>query len=293
MTLPASPARIAHQRGILLLLASTLAWSTAGLFVRAVHLDAFSMLVWRGPAGGFGICLLIASLSRGKDFAVFTQMPAKAWLYTCVSAAAILFYIPALTLTTIAHVAIIYATVPFVAAALAFAVLGERPSASAVLASLVALIGVALMAFRPDAGSSLLGDALAMLMTVASASLMVLGRRPPDVPMLPPAAMSAVLAGLVAIPFAQHLPATAWDFTLVITAGLVANTLGFALFVLGSRLVPAVETALIGALEAPLAPLWVWLAFGEAPGGWTLLGGAFVTIAVIGHLWISGRGWPA
>ena len=76
---------------------------------------------------------------------------------------------------------------------------------------------------------------------------------------------------------------------LIIAAGLIANTLGFGLFVIGSRLIPVVETALIGALETPLSPLWVWLAFGETPGGLTLLGGALVTIAVLGHLWISGR----
>ena len=108
--------------------------------------------------------------------------------------------------------------------------------------------------------------------------------------MLPPAAASTLLAGLIAIPFAKTLPASPHDIALTITAGLVANTLGFGLFVIGSRLIPVVETALIGALETPLAPLWVWLAFGETPSPTTILGGALVTLAVLGHLWLSGRG---
>ena len=287
-TVPLTPAQ-SHSRGVLILLASTIAWSSAGLFVRAVPLDAFSMLVWRGPAGALGILSLLLWFDGRSALGTFVKMRSLAWLYTCISTATIVCFILALKLSTVAHVGIIYATVPFVAAALGFLFLGERPSVSAVLASLAALAGVAFMVSAADQGSSLLGDLLAGLMTLGSASMMVLSRQAPDVRMLPAASASALLAGLVAIPFAHHLPATPVDLGLVIAAGLVANTLGFGLFVIGSRLVPAVETALIGALEAPLAPLWVWLAFAETPSLTTILGGALVTLAVLGHLWISGQ----
>jgi drug/metabolite transporter (DMT)-like permease len=35
----------------------------------------------------------------------------------------------------------------------------------------------------------------------------------------------------------------------------------------------------------PLGPLWVWLAFGEAPGSLTLIGGAVVATAILIDLW--------
>ncbi len=47
------------------------------------------------------------------------------------------------------------------------------------------------------------------------------------------------------------------------------------------------ETALITALDAPLAPFWVWLVFAEAPGRVTILGGCVVMAAVIGHIMVS------
>jgi drug/metabolite transporter (DMT)-like permease len=37
-------------------------------------------------------------------------------------------------------------------------------------------------------------------------------------------------------------------------------------------------------LDAPLAPLWVWLAFRETPSASTLIGGAIVFAAVGIHL---------
>ena len=56
---------------------------------------------------------------------------------------------------------------------------------------------------------------------------------------------------------------------------------------LGARFLPAIETALIGSLDAPLAPLWVWLAFDETPSAITLIGALIVFTAVGIHLILS------
>jgi drug/metabolite transporter (DMT)-like permease len=278
-----------HLTGVLLLLGSALAWSTAGLFVRLIPLDAMSMIVWRGPVGALGIIAAIAWMERGRTWAAFAAMRGPAWGYALLSAVGMLVYIESLRLTTVAHVAFIYATVPFMAAGLGFVLLGERPTWSASIASLVAVFGVLIMVASPDTGSTLLGDLLAAVMTLLTAGLMVMSRRFPTIPMLPAAAMSGILGGLAALPFATQLPASPEVFGLIAASGLVNVTFGFGLLAVGARLLPAVETALIGTLEGPLAPLWVWLAFGETPGARTLLGGALVTIAVLGHLWLAGR----
>ena len=277
-----------HQRGIALLLGSTLAWSTAGLFVRMISIDSISALVWRGPAGALAILAFIVWFEGRGALASFTRMGPMAWLYAGLSAAGMLTYIPALQFTTVAHVAIIYATVPFVAAGLGHALLDERPGWSAVLASLVALAGVAVMVTGHDRASSLFGDMLAVVMTLTTAAMMIIGRRFPAIPFLPAASASGILTMLVALPLSTQHPANAAEFGVITASGIINTALGLGLFVLGSQLVPAVETALIGALEAPLAPLWVWLAFGETPSSATLLGGGLVTLAVLGHLWMAG-----
>ena len=55
-------------------------------------------------------------------------------------------YVAALKLTTVANVVIVYATVPFVAAALAWLWMGEAFRRRTLIASVVALLGVAIMA---------------------------------------------------------------------------------------------------------------------------------------------------
>jgi len=53
---------------------------------------------------------------------------------------------------------------------------------------------------------------------------------------------------------------------------------------LGSRLLPSGQAALISTLETPLMPFWIWLAFQEIPTSRTLVGGALVLGAVIADI---------
>ena len=47
---------------------------------------------------------------------------------------------------------------------------------------------------------------------------------------------------------------------------------------------PAVRTALLSALETPMTPFWVWLAFAETPSPATLTGGTVVFAAVVWYV---------
>lgn len=46
------------------------------------------------------------------------------------------------------------------------------------------------------------------------------------------------------------------------------------------------ENALIGLLELLLAPIWVFLALGEAPSVWTLVGGILLLITLAWHEYV-------
>jgi len=108
-------------------------------------------------------------------------------------------------------------------------------------------------------------------------------------PILAAACLSAILSSLACWPLAMHaLPSMPQLFELALM-GLVNSAVGISLFTLGSRMIPAVETGLIGSLDAPLAPVWVWLAFGETPGPNTILGGILVFGAVMANVVLGTR----
>jgi len=277
-----------YRKGLLLVTAATLAWSTAGLFTRLIEADTGTMLVWRGVFGSVGVFAVSFALQGRTAVTEYARLGRGGWGFAVISALGMLCFITGLRLTTVAHVAIIYATVPLVAAALAWVLLRERLSRSALLASLAALAGVVVMMGAGRDGS-LIGDVLAFGMTVSLALMMLISRQMPTLPIMAASALSALLSGLAAVPFAESLAVSGGELGLLMAFGLVNSALGLALFSLGARYLPPVETALITALDAPLAPVWVWLLFAETPGPATLWGGSIVFVAVAAHLWRENR----
>lgn len=114
--------------------------------------------------------------------------------------------------------------------------------------------------------------------------MMVIARRYRNIPIMPAACLSALLSGLVCWPLGDPLAITSHELLILVLFGIVNSAVGLALFTLGARHLPAIETALIGSLDAPLAPLWVWLAFNETPGASTIMGALIVFAAVCVHL---------
>ncbi|HVO03033.1 MAG TPA: DMT family transporter [Candidatus Cybelea sp.] len=278
-----------YRLGLVLVTASAIAWSAAGYFTRLVPLDNWTLLFWRGLFAAAGLIAYMMVTQGRATWLQFAALGKAGLLFALLSAGAMICYITSLTMTTVAHVAIIYGTVPFLAAGLGWLVLHERPSGTAITASLIALVGVALMVGGNVAEGSLRGDALAFGMTLGMAAIIVINRHNRAIPMMHASCVSALISAAIAWPLSAAgvpSPAQLCDLALF---GLINLALGMILFTLGSRLIPAVETALIGSLDGPLAPVWVWLAFGERPGHDTILGGILVFGAVVANVVLGTR----
>ena len=57
----------------------------------------------------------------------------------------------------------------------------------------------------------------------------------------------------------------------------------------GLRQVAALEASLICLLEPVLNPMWTWLAHGERPNGWSLVGGAVILGTTTVKTWLDTR----
>lgn len=277
-----------RQSGLLLLFGATLAWSTSGLFARAIALDTPTVILWRGLFGAAGLVVTLFLMKGRAGFGDFARLGRAGWLYALCSGLGMLLFVGALKATTIAHVAIIYATVPFAAAALGWLVLREKPGRVALAASALALVGSAVMVGVGGDGQWQ-GDLMAVGMVAAMAAIIVIARARPEMPALAAGGVSAIWAPLACLPFASLAGITPDNVALMAGFGLINSTLGFALFVYGSRCSAPVVTGLMGALETPLTPLWVWLVFGETPSPATMAGGALVMVAVGWFILIEGR----
>jgi drug/metabolite transporter (DMT)-like permease len=274
-----------RRTGIVLVVAAAVAWSTAPFFTRLLHLDSWTILFWRGLFGGGMIAAVLVLMQGRAGLRDLARIGKNGWLVASLSTLGMVSFIPALQLTSVSNVAIIIATGPFAAAALAWIWLGEAARPRTLLASLVALCGVAIIVGHARAGADILGIGLACLMTLAIAAMTVAVRRHRDTPMVAAAALSNLLGSLVSIPFAHGISGvTGTDVFILAMFGFFQVALGLTLFVLGSRLLPSGRASLIATLETPLMPFWIWLAFQEIPTLRALLGGALVMGAVVADI---------
>jgi drug/metabolite transporter (DMT)-like permease len=279
-----------RRTGIALVTAAAVAWSTAPFFTRLLHFDSWTILFWRGLFGG-GLITALLVLTQGRaGLRDLIETGKSGWLVACLSTLGMVSFIPALQLTSVSNVAIIIATGPFVAAGLAWIWLREAARATTLIASLVALCGVAIIVGNARGVSDTGGIGLACLMTLAIAAMTVAIRRYNQISMVAAAALSNFLGSLISVPFAHGITSvTAADVLILAMFGFFQVALGLTLFVIGSRHLPSGQASLIATLETPLMPFWVWLAFQELPTSRALVGGALVMGAVLADIIADSR----
>ena len=265
----------------MLLVASAVAYSSAGFYTRLIPADAWTMLFWRGVFGGLFLAGMVVWRERGGAWRASRTIGRDGTLIAVCSALATVCFLNALRLSTVADVLVIDATIPFITAGMAWLVLREREDWGTLAATLAAVVGVAVMMGAAGTGGRLPGNLLAFGMAVLMSLVLVLIRRNPGTSMLPAVCLSAFLCALIVLPFARPFSVSTSELLLLALFGMSQFGLGLLLLALGTPLVSATRGALIGVLQTPLGTLWVCLAFGEAPGLATLAGGLIVVGAVV------------
>jgi len=279
-----------HRKGVALIIAAAVAWSTAPFFTRLLQYDSWTILFWRGLFGGGFIALFLVLTQGAHGVRSLIAMKPNAWLVALLSTLGMVNFIPALQLTNVANVEIIIAAQPFAAASIAWLWLREAASPRTLLASFVALAGIVVIVSGAAGIADYRGIALACLMLLAISAMTVAIRRYRDSSMVAAAAMSNFLGSLVSIPFAQKIGAVSQaDLVVLAMFGLFQVGLGLTFFSVGSRYLPSGQASLIATLETPLMPFWVWLAFQEVPSIRALVGGALVMGAVIFEITAENR----
>jgi drug/metabolite transporter (DMT)-like permease len=274
-----------HRLGLIFVALAALAWSQAGVYTRLIEADLMTMLFWRGLFSGTAAFVFHCLIERRFAAADFRHMGWPGVSVACLSSIGMITGIGSLRYGAVADAMVIYATVPFITAGLAWLMFRERTAQATLVASFVALIGVGIMLSGSNWGGPMLGMMLAVLMSLSMAAFSVIMRHHKDLPMLPALAASAWLTSLVCLPFATPASVTPHDLVLIAMFGVLQNAAGLALYTLGTKRVPAAEATLLAALEVPFTPLWVWIFLNEQPQTWTLIGGVVVLAALFTHIW--------
>ena len=273
----------AARRGALLVAGASVCWSSGGLIVRLVSTTPWTTTLWRGLSASLFLTLLLSIVRRRSIVAQWREGGRPVLIVATCMAMASTCFILSLARTSVADTLLLISTGPYVAGLLGWLLLGERVPARTWLCMSVALAGAVVMVADSYTRGALVGDLLAIVMAASFAAATVLIRRHPEIQMAPAAALATALTALVALPFAEPLTTPPRDLALLVFFGVGQFSGGFLLFMVGARLIPAAESALLGMLETVLGPVWVWLVLNERPGSGTLLGGALILSALLAN----------
>lgn len=293
-----------YGTGILFVLGATLGWSLAGVFVRFLPgLDGWQINCWRGFWMSVFLLVYLVAVYGRHTADKFREVPlpaliAVAGFFTAGST----LYVTSLTLAGTATVSVIGALSPIFAGVLSPWITQERPSLASWAAALLALGGVAVIAWDGFSAGNITGILVSLLVPLSFAGQTVMLRRYRAFDMVPAICVGGVvtffLSGAMGYVFGGHagggFQVSFQQMLLLALMGPLQLSIPLIWYAKGAKAVPAVTLSLVAMLDVVLNPLWSWMGVGEVPTRSALVGGAIivgaVVISIFGDRWLSNRG---
>lgn len=267
---------------------AALLWSTGGVFIKEVSLDAWSISLWRSLFG----CLTIFAIYRfnrnrieaGKTEPWFTP---QLWITAFFFALLLVLFVIATKLTTSANAIFLQYTAPiyvlFAEPILSHTKLKPRDLAMVFIST----CAMGLFFLGKFDVQSIWGNVAALTSGVAFATFALLLKHEHASEAL---RWRAVIVGHGMIVIAMVVLAvvgitspafnTAGDFWKLLFLGIVQIGIAYTFFTFGIGHVRAIDATLISMIEPVLNPIWVFIGVGERPTGWAIVGGGIILSVV-------------
>ena len=266
---------------VILALLLAAGWSTTGLVFRHIEeADAMQIVFYRSLTLSIAVTSFIAFRYRINTLRAFRAIGWPGLIGGAGLGFASITFIMAIERTTIANISFLIATASFFVGALAWIAMREPMGRRTILASVIAIFGVAVMVGEGFAGGGWDGNLLALACAILVSFYVVAVRFGRGRDMIPTVAVSGMMAGTAAVLAGDGLSISLHDFALCLLQGVFISAVCNGLFTLCARHLPAAELTVLSMVESVLAPLWVFVFLAEVPSLLTGVGGAIIMVAI-------------
>lgn len=271
-----------QSKGLLITFFGVLFVAPDALFVRLIDAGPLTIAFWRLALAGGLSALWLLSTRGGAPFRAVLGTGIHGVIYMVGVGGSGVLFVVAVSLTSVANVVFIIASLPVFAAIFSRLFLQEPISRRTALTIAAVIPGLAIIAYGSGEteNARLAGDILALCVSAMFAAGLTAARRARTVSMVPGVAMAYLVAALILLPFAAPLSVPDTDIPLVLAHGgfILCSSI---LLAIGPRFITSAEVGLLVLLESVLAPLLAWIVVNEEPGRYTLLGGGIVIGALL------------
>ena len=262
-----------YQKGILFVFIAGLLWSTGGLLIKLISLNAMQLAFFR---------CTIAAITFGLIFRKKILLVNKLTFINSVFYAIILItFVIATKMTTAANAIFLQSTAPIYV--LIFEPIFNKTKYERIniITVAVCMIGMLLFFVGKLEPGHLEGNIIALFSGLAFASFF-LGMKKND-PVFQNSSIfyGNVLVAIISIPFLFSLETLKTsDFLMVSFLGVFQIAFAYAFFSAGLKRIYAVEASIISMIEPVLNPVWVFIGYGESPSIYSIIGGCIIILTI-------------
>jgi drug/metabolite transporter, DME family len=271
---------------LLFVLTAAVLWSTGGLFIKWTSLSGLELSFGRSLLAA----ITVAIFTRHEGFGLNRVTALASVLY----AALLLLFVLATKETTAANAIFLQYTAPVYLLILEPLIYKEKFRRQDLIVVVACVIGMSLFFVGKLRPQDVTGNLLALASGFCFACYFLLLRhsKSRSVNRASSVIYGNLLVVLIAAPAGLRVidELTFRDAFAVFYLGVVQIGLAYTLFTVAmARGVRSLDAGIVGYIEPILNPIWVFLALGERPTRWALIGGAIIVAAVVVHTLVEAR----
>jgi drug/metabolite transporter, DME family len=267
---------------------AALLWSTGGLFIKSVSLDAWGVSLWR--SGLAFITLLIVYRTQSHRIAHHEN---ESWVggHTLLAALfyslLLILFVIATKLTTSANAIFLQFTAPIYVLFLEPLISKTKIKREDMVTVFIAVCAMALFFIGKFDTRSYWGNAAALASGVCFAIYAIMLKHDNAseasrwrIVIVGHAVIMTAMILVAALSEAPVIPPTLTEWSMLAFLGIVQIGISYSLFTFGLSHVRALDALLLSMLEPVLNPVWVYLGIGEKPSIYAMIGGAIILCLV-------------
>ena len=270
-----------HNKGISAVFLTAILWSSGGLFIKLISLNAMQLSFFRCLIAA----IVFALLFRKKLLVVNGFTLINAAFYAIVLST----FVIATKTTTAANAIFLQSTAPIYVLIFEPIINKTKQERINVITIAVCFIGMIFFFLGEISPGHLEGNLIALLSGIMFAAFFLGMRKNGKEFQQSSIFYGNILVSIICIPFLFNMKPLSFDDIWMVTfLGVFQIAFAYALFSYGLKRILAVEASIISMFEPVLNPVWVLIGYGEMPSFFAAIGGGIIIIAVFVKTLVSG-----
>ena len=271
-----------HKKGLIYISLAALLWSSGGLFIKILTLDAFQISFYRSAIAAVTI-IVISKANRKKlnfEFDIISVLCSLCY------ALVLIMFVVAAKLTKVANAIFLQFTAPIYLLILEPIFLKTKFEKKNLIALIFCFTGMVLFFFGKLELSGIQGNLIAIGSGISFALFTLFLKWKKQVHKTEDTMIYIVVGNILVCIFClplmiNSLTLDLTQFLILLYMGIFQIGISYIIFNEGVKYISATESMIIAMLEAILSPIWVFLGVGEVPSGYAIAGSLIILITIV------------